>query len=171
MYLSGLALLSLAGFAIVAVLSAVRDIRTKAIPDGLSLTLLVGYLLLAAGAGWSQTEITSSLLGAALVFFAGLLMVSMGWISTDIAKFAAVCMLWLGAHLALPFLGLTLGLSAFAFLIVKTLPRLQSRLGRRETPTHGSHSLIRSQSLPVGYVLGATALFLIPQSPWVASVI
>lgn len=166
MFLSTLAILSLAGFAIVAVLAAVRDIRTMTIPNGLILTLLVGYLLLAAGSGWSREEISASLLAATIVLFVGLLAFAMGFIGAGDGKYAAVCVLWLGAHNTLDFLFLTTVIGAFLALLLLCLPRL----GLQFSSARGLQLVSRRLSIPYGVALSAAALVLMPHSPWVSGI-
>ncbi|CUH64899.1 Flp pilus assembly protein, protease CpaA [Thalassovita autumnalis] len=132
MYITGLSLLSLTGFAIIALIVAVRDIRTMVIPNGLTLTLLCGYLLVAAASGWSRDEIAASLIAAAMVLFVGLLLSAMGWLpepaGSSISKFAAVCSLWLGASQILSFLGLSALIGGLCALLLTGLPRARRSL-------------------------------------------
>jgi len=166
MYLSGLALFSLAGFAIVTLMAAARDIRTKPIPQGLILTLLGGFLLLAAGSGWSREEIAASLIAATMVLFVGLLLSAMGWAEVNHGKLAAVFTLWLGAHQTLDFVLLSGLIGLFVALLLACLPRL----GWRAALKTGSRWFADQRGLPVGATLAAAAITLIPYSPWVTSV-
>jgi|TARA_Y100001956_G_scaffold54961_1_gene53899 prepilin peptidase CpaA len=174
MYITGLSLLSLTGFAIIALIVAVRDIRTMVIPNGLTLTLLCGYLLVAAGSGWSRDEIAASLIAATMVLFVGLLLSAMGWLpqpaGSSMSKFAAVCSLWLGASQILSFLGLSALIGGLCALLLIGLPRAR----RSFPPEQASCQLPQSQTprarAPVGFALAAAALALLPFSPWVTSV-
>ena len=164
MFLSTLAILSLAGFALLAIFAAVRDIRTMTIPNGLILTLLAGYLVLAAGSGWSREEISTSLLAATIVLFAGLLVYALGFIGAGDGKYAAVCCLWLGASNTMDFLFLTSVFGAAIAALVLCLPRLGDRLTKNRSPGMPRHKL----SIPYGVAISAAALVLVPYSPWVS---
>lgn len=166
MYLSGLALFSLTGFAIVTLMAAARDIRTKPISQGLILTLLGGFLLLAAGSGWSREEIASSLIAASMVLFVGLMLAAMGWAEVNHGKLAAVFTLWLGAHQTLDFVLLSVLIGVFVTLLLACLPRL----GRRAAAPTQSSWIGDRTGLPLGATLAAAAIVLIPHSPWVTSV-
>ncbi|MCG7492570.1 prepilin peptidase [Thalassobius sp. Cn5-15] len=173
MYLSNLALVSLVGFVALAAIAAFRDIRTMTIPNSLILALLACYLCVAAAAGWTREEITTSLIAAAMVLFAGLLLNTLGWLSetggSAIAKYAAVCCLWLGAPQVLNLLFLSALITAgFALLIVclpVCLPKgWQNRVSGSKPENSRRYGF-------GGYAVAAAAVLLLPASPWVSSVI
>lgn len=155
MFLSTVSLLSLTGFALLASAVAVRGIRTTSLPAGVTLTLLLTYLLVAAAAGWTRDEITTSLFAAAMVLFIGLMMNAMGWLRTcggaQFAQFAAVCALWLGAPQVLTFVGLSALITAGLALLWLCLNR-------------------SSFKIPGVFAVSASAVALLPSSPWVMSV-
>ncbi|WP_373050287.1 A24 family peptidase [Thalassovita aquimarina] len=162
MLTTSLSLLSMTGFTAAAVLAATSDFKRKTIPNGLVLTLLAGFLLLAPGSGWTQAEITGSLLAGSIVVFVGLTIHALGWAGAGDGKYAAVCTLWIGATQALDFLFLT---TVFGALFTMTLLGA-NRLGWSPLSPRGHETGSRQITIPYGFALSAAALFVIPQSPW-----
>lgn len=176
MYITGLSLLSMAGFALIAMVVAVRDVRTLSLPNGLTLALLVGYLLIAAAAGWSREEISASLITASMVLFVGLMLSAMGWLSepanSNIAKFAAVCSLWLGAAQTLNFMALSILITACLGLLLVCLPQDARKRGSNTSLSAqpAQQAQMQGVNVPLAFAIAAAALLLIPQSPWATSV-
>ncbi len=162
MLTTSLSLLSMTGFTAAAVLAATSDFKRKTIPNGLVLTLLAGFLLLAPGSGWTQAEITGSLLAGSIVVFVGLTIHALGWAGAGDGKYAAVCTLWVGANQAFEFLFLT---TVFGALMTMTLLGA-NRLGWSPLSPRGHETGSRQITIPYGFALSAAALFVIPQSPW-----
>lgn len=157
-----LPLMSLAGFTAIAVTAAVWDFKRKSIPNGLVLTLIAGFLLLAPGSGWTQAEITGSLLAGSIVVFVGLTIHALGWAGAGDGKFAAACTLWIGAAQALDFLFLT---TVFGALFTMTLLGA-NRLGWSPLSPEAPATGHRQITIPYGFALSAAALVVLPQSPW-----
>ena len=153
---------SLVGFSALAGLTAIWDFKRKTIPNGLVLTLLAGFLLLAPGSGWTQAEITGSLLAGLIVVFVGLTAYALGWASARDGKYAAVCTLWIGANQAFEFLFLA---TVFGALMTMTLLGA-NRLGWSPLSPEGHGTGPRQITVPYGFALSAAALIVLPQSPW-----
>jgi len=164
-----LSLLSLSGFTTAVLFAAFWDIKRKAIPNGLILTLLAGFLLLAPGSGWSQADISGSLLVGSIVVFVGLTAFALGWAGAGDGKFAAVCTLWIGAQNALDFLFMT---TVFGALLTMTLLGA-NRLGwsplSPEIRDAGAATGTRQIAVPYGFAISAAALFVLPRTPWVSA--
>ena len=157
-----LSLMSLAGFTTIAVMAVIWDFKRRSIPNGLVLTLIAGFLLLAPGSGWTQTEITGSLLAGSIVVFVGLTMYALGWAGAGDGKFAAACTLWIGANQVLDFLFLT---TVFGALLTMTLLGA-NRLGWSPLSPEAQATGQRQITVPYGFALSAAALVLLPKSPW-----
>ena len=162
MFSNSLSIMSLAGFAAFAVTAAIWDFKRKSIPNGLVLTLIAGFLLLAPGSGWTQTEITGSLLAGSVVVFFGLTIHALGWAGAGDGKYAAACTLWVGANQTLDFLFLT---TVFGALFTMTLLGA-NRLGWSPLSPEAQITGQRQITVPYGFALSAAALVVLPQSPW-----
>ena len=166
MNISILAMVSLTGFLALSLYAAAHDFRKLSIPNAVILTLLGGYLLLAAGSGWSQEEITSAMLAASIVLFAGFLVYSLGWSGAGDGKFAAVCTLWIGAAHTLDFLFLTTLIGAGLAVTIVVVKRLR----RSKHATTGPAATPSRIAVPYGLAISLAAFCMLPQSPWLSAV-
>ncbi len=80
--------------------AAASDLLTMTISNRVSLLLIAGFAVLAAGSGMGLHDILMHLGAAAVVFAAAFFCFAMGWIGGGDAKVATATALWLGfAHL------------------------------------------------------------------------
>ncbi|CUH63675.1 Flp pilus assembly protein, protease CpaA [Thalassovita gelatinovora] len=164
-----LSLLSVSGFITAILFAAFWDFKRKTIPNGLILTLLAGFMILAPGSGWSQADISGSLLVGSIVVFVGLTAFALGWAGAGDGKYAAVCSIWVGAQNALDFLFVTTVFGAFFTLTMLGANRFGwSPLSPaiRET---GAGTVTRQVTVPYGFAISAAALFVLPRTPWVSA--
>jgi prepilin peptidase CpaA len=144
----------------------VTDVLHRRIGNSLVAGMAAAYLPLALAAGLSGTDIATASFAALLVFAAGFGCFAAGWIGGGDAKLAPVCVLWLGAGQALPFLALTSlfgGVLALALIVTGALRRGQAAaVGACAPRTSG-------QVLPYGPALAIAGLTLLRDSPWAAA--
>jgi prepilin peptidase CpaA len=135
------------------------DLMHRRIRNWLVAAMAALYPPLALAAGLPAAEIAMGSVAALLVFVAGFGCFAAGWIGGGDAKLAPVCVLWLGAEQALPFLALTSlfgGILALALVVTGALRRAD-----------GAHAAEESRSgLPYGPAIAIAALTLLPHAPW-----
>ncbi len=143
------------------------DLLYRRIRNWVITALIAAYAPLAIAAGVPPGEAAMAVLAAAVVFAAGFGCFAAGWIGGGDAKLAPVCVLWLGADQALPFLVLTSllgGVLALALLAIGALRRGHAAgVGTEPLRTI-------APTLPYGLALAAAALILLRESPWVAAI-
>ena len=145
------------------------DMLHRRIRNWMVAAMAAGYLPLALAAGLSADQIATGFVAALLVFAGGVAFFAAGWIGGGDAKLAPVCVLWLGADQALPFLLLTSllgGALALAFVITGALRRGRAAAGAAGAPTTTQPA---PTALPYGLALAIAALTLLRDSPWVAA--
>ena len=158
----------IAGLRFVAAMAHVvaTDLLHRRIRNGLIAALIAGYAPLAIAAGVPPHEAATALLAAALVFALAFACFSAGWIGGGDAKLAPVCVLWLGADQALPFLVLVSllgGMLALALLAADALRRAQVAGTGADAPRPPR------PALPYGVALAAAALILLRDAPLLAA--
>lgn len=148
------------------------DMRDRRIRNWLVGTMAGLYAPLALAAGLSGAEIAAGLLAALLVFASGFGCFAAGWIGGGDAKLAPVCVLWLGADQALPFLALISVLGgglALALVVTGALRRRRTAAfaGALGTDPLASGAPPRPRLvLPYGPALALAGLILLSDSPW-----
>jgi prepilin peptidase CpaA len=149
--------------------AASSDLFTMTIANRVSLILVGGFGLLAVLTGMGAAAMLSHVEAAAAVLAVVFIFFSRGWIGGGDAKLAAATVLWLGfAHLVDYLFYASLFGGALTLLIIQfravPLPRLfvgrewAERLHRRDG------------GVPYGIALAAAALFVYPQTEWIAAV-
>jgi prepilin peptidase CpaA len=144
----------------------VTDLRHRRIRNWLVAAMIAVYAPLTIAAGLPPGETGEALCAAALVFAAGFVCFSAGWIGGGDAKLAPACVLWLGADQALPFLALTTlfgGVMALVFLAVHAIRRRHAVAVGPEGPAP------HRPTLPYGMALALAGLILLRDSPWAAA--
>jgi len=161
-------LLIITVFPLAMALAAATDLFSMTVPNWISLSLVVGFAVLAplVGLGWSDIGLHVVLAAAALIVtFA---MFSFGWIGGGDAKlFAATC-LWLGPGAVLVYsiyAALIGGVLTLLILFVRSVPlpavlNAQSWLARLHSPKEG---------VPYGIALAAAGLLVYPDTPFMAA--
>ena len=109
--------LTLASFAILVIVAALRDVTSYTIPNGVSLALLALFPLAAFGMGLPLSAIGLDLAVGAGALAAGMAMFALGWIGGGDAKLFAAAALWLGWPAVLTDLAVT-GLAGGGLAVV-----------------------------------------------------
>jgi prepilin peptidase CpaA len=149
--------------------AASSDLLTMTISNRISIVLTVGFLALAAVSGMSTTDVLVHLGAGMLVLVVSFGFFVCGWIGGGDAKLAAATALWFGFDYLLNYLlyasifggVLTLLLMQFRNL---PLPQLLARQGWLQR----LHE--KDGGIPYGIALAAAALFVYPQTPWMAAI-
>lgn len=156
-------------FPAVMAFAASSDLFTMTIANRVSLTLVAGFGLLAVLIGMSPGNMLSHAGAAAAVLAVVFLFFTRGWIGGGDAKLAAATVLWLGfAHLAdyLVYASLFGGVLTLAIIQFRAMPLPQVFVGRE-----WAERLHRSDGgVPYGIALAAAALFVYPQTEWMATI-
>lgn len=167
------ALIALTGvivFVFTMIYAALTDLTSYRIENSLVLALLVAYPLLAPWAGFSAVGIGWSALTATGVLLVGFAFFALGWVGGGDAKLAAATALCLGGDHVSAYLvytaliggALTLALLQFRALPLPLVLVKQSWIAR----LHGGGS-----GVPYGVALATAGLAVLPQSPWMATVL
>ena len=137
----------------------VSDLRSRKIPNWLIIVLALAYVPLALAAGYRPIDMVINIGVAGVVFGLGLYCFSKGWIGGGDVKLGAVCVLWLGATLAVPYVLLTAIFGALFAVAALMGVRLLLRAGREGTS-------LRDGGLPYGPGMACAGLLLFQLSPW-----
>ena len=147
--------------------AAASDLLTMTIANRVSLLLIAGFVLAAALSGISAAALALHIGAGSIVLAVGFLCFARGWIGGGDAKLAAATALWLGFGQLLDYLIYTslLGGALTLLIIIFRLMPLPAGLAswqwaeRLHQPNGG---------IPYGMALAAAALFVYPQSEWMA---
>jgi len=162
--------ISLTLFPAVMAFAASSDLFTMTIANRVSLILVGGFGLLALLSGMSLANLMSHAEAAAVVLVVVFIFFSRGWIGGGDAKLAAATALWLGfAHLPDYLIYASLFGGALTLLIVqfRALPLPQAFIGRE----WAERLHRRGAGVPYGIALAAAALWVYPQTEWMASIV
>jgi prepilin peptidase CpaA len=148
--------------------AASSDLLTMTISNKLSLALAGSFLLLAVISGVSPVMIALHLCAALVVLAIGFGCFAMGWIGGGDAKLAAAIALWFGFDFLLEYLiwaslfggVLTVLLIQFRIFPLPPLLARQPWIARLHEKGGG---------VPYGVALATAALFVYPQTGWMAS--
>jgi prepilin peptidase CpaA len=149
--------------------AASSDLLTMTISNRISIVLTVGFLALAALGGMGATDVLSHLGAGMLVLAVSFGFFACGWIGGGDAKLAAATALWFGFNYLLNYL-----LYASIFGGVLTLMLIQFRnlplpqVLARQGWVQRLHE--KDGGIPYGIALAAAALFVYPQTPWMAAI-
>jgi prepilin peptidase CpaA len=154
-------------FAATTVWAGLMDLATMKIRNELVLFLLAIYAALAPLAGFGAVEIGLSAAAALSVLIGMFVFFGLGWIGGGDAKLAAVVVLWLGADQALTYvvyMALFGGVLTLALLQFRSIP-LPASCRRipwiAQLHAHGT-------GVPYGVAIASAALFIFPNTPWMA---
>ena len=162
--------ISLTLFPAVMAFAASSDLFTMTIANRVSLILVGGFALLALLMGMGLHELMWHVAAAAVVLVIVFVFFSRGWIGGGDAKLAAATALWLGfAHLPDYLIYASLFGGALTLLIVqyRALPMPRVFVGREWAER--LHQ--RGAGVPYGIALAAAALWIYPQTEWMASIV
>ena len=148
-----------------AIWAGVMDLTTMRIRNEIVIFLFAAYAALAPLAGFNIGSIAVSFLAALVVMIALFVFFSFGWVGGGDAKLIAVIALWLGADQTLAYLVTTTilgGLFTFGILVFRTMPLPVFLV---EIPWVARlHSL--EKKIPYGVAIAASALLILPETPW-----
>ena len=162
--------ISLTLFPAVMAFAASSDFFTMTIANRVSLILVGGFVVLALLTGMSLPNLMWHAAAAAVVLVIVFVFFSRGWIGGGDAKLAAATALWLGfAHLPDYLIYASLFGGALTLLIVqfRALPLPRAFVGREWAER--LHQ--RGAGVPYGIALAAAALWIYPQTEWMASIV
>ncbi len=162
-YYTGLAILTI--FPICMLFATFYDLFTMTIPNRITLTLLVSFLILAPMAGMGWETMMWHMLISFLVLVVGYVFFSLGFMGGGDAKLFAASSLWFGTAFTLDFVLIaSLFGGALTFLVV---------VGRvRPVPIWLMQFdwimrlLDKKQGVPYGAALGPAALLVFVDTPW-----
>ena len=154
----------LAGFAILVIVAALRDVTSYTIPNWLSLALLAAFPVAALSLGLSLPVVGLHVAVGAGALVAGMAMFARGWIGGGDAKLFAAAALWLGWPAIVTDLAVT-GLAGGALAVV--LMALRSTHVRPFVPSGPAwfgRLTERGENVPYGVAIAAGALAAFPLS-------
>jgi prepilin peptidase CpaA len=149
--------------------AASSDLLTMTISNRISLVLTVGFFGLALLMGMSVTDVAWHVMAGMLVLSITFTFFSLGWIGGGDAKLAAVTALWFGFdHL------LNYAVCASLFGGALTMAIIRFRMSPLPAALAGQEWIERlhrsDAGVPYGIALAAAALFVYPDTVWMASV-
>lgn len=153
---------ALLAFAGLMLLAAVEDLRRLIIPNAVTLSLCVLWPLYALATPALFT-VLGSLLCAAIVFLAGALLFSRGFIGGGDVKMLAVAVLWAGPDKTVPLLLVTgvLGGVLALFLLIPPGAHLATLARAKLGPGDASLKSALATPVPYGIAIAAAALIVI----------
>jgi len=149
--------------------AGIMDLKTMKIRNEIVIFLIAAYAALAPLAGFNYGAIAVSFLVALVVMIGLFVFFSFGWIGGGDAKLMAVIALWLGADQAPVYLLSTTllgGVLTLGILMFRQMP-LPIFLVRIPWVAR-LHSF--EQGIPYGVAIAASALLILPQTPWMTGV-
>jgi prepilin peptidase CpaA len=148
------------------IFAAAFDLFTMTIPNKISISLLVAFVLVAPLSGLPLEVIGFHLLTGFGVLVAGFLMFTRGWIGGGDAKLLAAAALWLGFDNLLGF-GLMVGvLGGFLSLSILAFRTLVPEGNVAAAPHWLSRLHAKDSGVPYGLAIGAAALLTYPDTRW-----
>ncbi|MEL6947025.1 MAG: prepilin peptidase [Pseudomonadota bacterium] len=162
---AGLAVLAI--FPLCMIFATFYDIFTMTIPNKIVLALLAGFLIIAPIAGMSLETAAWHVGLAMVILVVGFVLFSMGVMGGGDAKLLAVSALWLGPEHTVVYLLIASLLGGLLTLIIIRGRRmlLPQSLINVEWVTR-LHD--KNQGVPYGAALGPAALYVFPESAWMA---
>src|SRR5215471_10168238 len=145
--------------------AASSDLLTMTISNRVSLTLIVGFFVLALIVGMSGNTMLWHVGAGSDVLTVAFTCFALGWIGGGDAKLAAATALWFGFDHLLPYLfyasllGGALTLLLLGFRAIPLPPLLASQPWVQRLHHHRS-------GVPYGIALAAAALLVYPDTPW-----
>ena len=150
--------------------AAASDMLTMRISNLVSIVLVAGFVVLAPLSGFDLALIGNHVGVAALVLIAGFICFSLGWMGGADAKIAAAIALWFGWQHTLEFL-IVAALFGGALTLIIMLVRLVPLPAHVENVGWIRRLHNAANGVPYGIALAAGALFVYPETVWMASVV
>ncbi len=156
-------------FPLLALFAAMTDVARMTIPNWLTMSLIVGFAIMAPVSGMDLAMVGWHLCAGFGLLAVTFFLFSMGWIGGGDAKYAAAVALWFGWPATLDFLlisalfggALTLAIVAFRKMPMPEAMHSQQWLMRLHDPKNGA---------PYGVALSCGALYVYPNTIWMSSV-
>ncbi len=142
------------------ILAGIYDILTTRIPDWISLSLAAAFLLYALVKAFTLTHFSLHLGVSVIVFLAGFLVFSIGWMGGGDGKLAAIGALWFGPQLTLPFIVLSFIFGGMMVLFVFVLRSivLPENLQRQKWLMQWVQG---KEGLPFGFAMAMSVLVIV----------
>ncbi len=144
--------------------AAMMDIFTMRIANGVSIAVVVAFLIVAPIAAMPAQEMLMHLGVGAGMLVVGMILFSIGALGGGDAKLLAAASLWVGPDQWLPFVALVAvfgGVLAVAILIFRNFPA-----GALMLPAWAMRLHKAGGTIPYGVAIAAGALFIYPTTPW-----
>lgn len=156
-------------FAAIVAFAAATDLLTMRIPNRVSLSLAVAFLVAAPLAGLGPTEILSHIGAGAVVLAASIGLFAVGGFGGGDAKLLPAAALWIGFEQLLPFLAYTTvfgGILSLAVLAYRRYPVLGIR-----APDWAMNLHKPGTGIPYGIAIASSGLLVLPLTPWVVAAV
>jgi prepilin peptidase CpaA len=145
--------------------AASSDLFTMTISNRVTVTLMVGFAVLALISGMAPGDALSHVCAALTVLAVTFVFFSFGWIGGGDAKLAAATALWLGFDHLMAYL-----VYASIFGGILTLAMIRFRLTPLNSTLAGQDWVMRlhrsDSGVPYGIALAAAALLIYPDTSW-----
>ena len=156
------------GFAILLVVlvhSAISDVLSLRIPNGVLALGAVAFLPVAFSIGMPAAEIAAAVAVSLAVLAGGFVLFALKVIGGGDAKLAAVAVLWCGAGQAIPFLSNSVMLGGLLALLLLAARRLLHRYGSGRIRAIASLQEGRRE-MPYGVALALGGFTVLPHTAW-----
>jgi prepilin peptidase CpaA len=149
--------------------AAAMDLFTMTIPNRISILLVATFAIVVYIVAPAWGVVNKHLLIAGIVFVAAVTMFALGWLGGGDAKLLSASSLWIGPDLFVAYLvyvTLIGGILALAILRYRDVAVLPGWLTRQPWALR-LHE--KNGGMPYGVALGASAMFMYPQTVWFAA--
>lgn len=144
---------------------AITDMTKMKIENGIILTMLAGYFILASIAGVNLASMAEDSLIALCVLVAGFILFMTGAVGAGDVKLAAVTALWMGPALTIPYIvysAIAGGILTITIVAMRQFP-LPSLVKGQSWAKKLHH---KQTGIPYGVALAVAALILMPEADW-----
>jgi prepilin peptidase CpaA len=155
-------------FPAVMAFAAATDLLTMRIPNWVSVTLAVAFLVAAPLAGLSLYDVLMHLAAGAVVLLAGIALYAVGGFGGGDGKLLAAAALWIGFEgliTYLAFVSIAGGVLAVAILIYRRVPAVEAL----PIPDWALKLHKQGTGIPYGIAIAAGALLVYPHTGWFAA--
>jgi prepilin peptidase CpaA len=155
-------------FPAVMAFAAATDLLTMRIPNWVSVTLAVAFLVAAPLAGLSLYDVLMHLAAGAIVLLAAIALYAVGGFGGGDGKLLAAAALWIGFEglvTYLVFVSIAGGVLAVAILIYRRVPAVEAL----PIPDWALKLHKQGTGIPYGIAIAAGALLVYPHTGWFAA--